>query len=123
MLINPILVEDTDTYHNESKQTSILLSAADLVTSSTLHLFIIYMNFNTQLNSLNSIVLFYQVSHLKHKSQLYNYIYSLLTAWLQSQPLLIRSYIFALVKPYYLGCNHRLHLYQNILIFPPTKWS
>lgn len=45
MLINPILVEDTDTYHNESKQTSILLSAADLVTSSTLHLFIIYMNF------------------------------------------------------------------------------
>lgn len=120
MLINPILVEDTDTYHNESKQTSILLSAADLVTSSTLHLFIIYMNFNTQLNSLNSIVLFYQVSHLKHKSQLYNHIYSLLTAWLQSQPLFIRSYIFALVKPYYLGCNHRLHLYQNILIFPPN---
>lgn len=80
MLINPILVENTNTYYNESKQTSILLSAADLVTSSTLHLLIIYMNFNTQLNSLNSIVLFYQVSKLKHKSQLYNYIYSLLTA-------------------------------------------
>lgn len=101
MLINPILVENTNTYmyHNESKQTSILLSAADLVTSSTLHLLIIYMKFNTPLNYLNSIVLFYQVSHLKHKSQLYNYIFSLLTAWLRSKPLLIRSYIFALVKP------------------------
>lgn len=104
---------------NKLGKTSILLAATELVTSSTLHLLVrvIYMLFNTQLNSINSIVPFYQVSKLKHKSQLYNYIFSLLTAWLQSKPLLIRSYMFALVKPWYLGCNHRLHLYQNILIF------
>lgn len=104
---------------NKLGKTSILLAATELVTSSTLHLLVrvIYMLFNTQLNSINSIFPFYQVSKLKHKSQLYNYIFSLLTAWLQSKPLLIRSYMFALVKPWYLGCNHRLHLYQNILIF------
>lgn len=104
---------------NKLGKTSILLAATELVTSSTLHLLVrvIYMLFNTQLNSINSIVPFYQVSKLKHKSQLYNYIFSLLTAWLQSKPLLIRSYMFALVKPWYLGCHHRLHLYQNILIF------
>lgn len=104
---------------NKLGKTSILLAATELVTSSTLHLLVrvINMLLNTQLNSINSIFPFYQVSKLKHKSQLYNYIFSLLTAWLQSKPLLIRSYMFALVKPWYLGCNHRLHLYQNILIF------
>lgn len=87
-LINPIMVENTNAYLHESKKnlgkTSILPVACEFVTSSSFHfklpVRVIYMHFNTQFNSINSIVLFYQVSHVKHKSQVYNYIFFALRA-------------------------------------------
>lgn len=99
------MVENTNAYHHESQKnlgkTSILPVACEFVTSSSFHfkLLVIYMHFNTQFNSINSIVLFYQVSHVKHKSQVYNYIFFALRARFQSKPLHIRSSIFALFKP------------------------
>lgn len=132
MWINSILVENTNAYHNESKnknlgRTSILPVAAEFVTSNTIHLHVrvICMHFKTQLNSINFIVLFYQISHVKHKFQVYNYLFFILRARLQLKPLQIRSSIFALFKPWYHYCNNLVLLYQNIQIifFQPNGIS
>lgn len=58
---------------NKLGKTSIKLAATDLVTLTTLRFLVnvTYMQFNTQLNSINFIVLSYQVNHVKHKSPLY----------------------------------------------------
>lgn len=58
---------------NKLGKTGILLAATDLVTMTALQFLVsvTYMQFNTQLNSINFIVLSYQVNHVKHKSPLY----------------------------------------------------
>lgn len=64
---------------NKLGKTSIKLAATDLVTLTTLRFLVnvTYMQFNTQLNSINFIVLSYQVSHVKtNLSSMYQYLFS-----------------------------------------------
>lgn len=63
---------------NKLGKTSIKLAATDLVTLTTLRFLVnvTYMQFNTQLNSINFIVLSYQVSHVKtNLSSMYQYLF------------------------------------------------
>lgn len=64
---------------NKLGKTSILLAATDLVTLTALHFLVsvTYMQFNTQLNSINFIVLSYQVNHVNtNLNSMYQYLFS-----------------------------------------------
>lgn len=82
---------------NKLGKTSILLAATDLVTLTALHFLVsvTYMQFNTQLNSINFIVLSYQVNHVNtNLNSMYQYLFSPYSL-VAVKPLLIRSSIFA----------------------------